>query len=130
MGQLHRERDRDSDYQETVRRYLAQAAAALSDTEVLDLADLLHDILRARRAHGRRPRSYAVLQTGEGWQIVSSRRRIGRFQSRDLAVQAGARLAGEARQAGHPVELLVQEMAGELRRLDLRTFAPGPPLSA
>jgi hypothetical protein len=126
MGQLYRKGDRSTDHQETVRQYVERAAMALSDDEVLDLADLLHDLLRARRAQRRMPQSYAILQAGDEWQIVCSRRRMGHFQTRDLALQAGARLAGEARRAGHEVELLVQEMAGELRRLDLQAFASRP----
>lgn len=66
---------------------------------------------------------YAVMRFGDEWRVVSERRRIGRFASRDLAIMAGARLAREAMATGHPVELLVQDGAGCLLAYDVMHLA-------
>lgn len=57
---------------------------------------------------------YAVLQIGEEWRVISARRRIGRFPSRDSAVSTGAGLVREAVASGHAVEFMVQGSGGEL----------------
>ena len=69
---------------------------------------------------------YAVLQSGEEWRIFCQRRRMGHFQTRDLALAAGSRLAREAHEAGHEVEFLVQEPSGELLRHDFDRWASSP----
>ncbi len=74
---------------------------------------------------------YAVMQFDQAWRIVSDRRQIGRFATRELASSAGARLALEAREAGHEVEFLVQQGGGELvRREPEQCLAPAEPLPA
>jgi hypothetical protein len=57
---------------------------------------------------------YAVLRMGDEWKIVTGGARIGHFRTRQLALQAGARLAREASLLGHEVELLVQDERGGL----------------
>jgi hypothetical protein len=69
---------------------------------------------------------YAVLQSGDEWRIFCQRRRMGHFQTRDLALAAGSRLAREAHDAGHDVEFLVQEPSGELLRQDYDHWASRP----
>ena len=66
---------------------------------------------------------YAVLQFGDEWKIVTGRQRMGHFQTRQLALQAGARLAREARLIGHDVELLVQDKYGGLLSHDVLATA-------
>ena len=58
--------------------------------------------------------TYAVLKTGDHWQIVSERRRIGQYNACQHAATAAVCLAHEARAAGHDVEILVQDVAGRL----------------
>ena len=57
---------------------------------------------------------YAVLQVANEWRVVCERRRIGHFQTRESAIEMGARLAREAVASGHAVEFLVQDAAGLL----------------
>ncbi|HTK35007.1 MAG TPA: hypothetical protein VL358_06920 [Caulobacteraceae bacterium] len=66
---------------------------------------------------------YAVLMFGDEWKIVTAQRRIGHFRSRQLALQAGARLAREAASIGHEVELLVQDSFGGLLSQDVLQMA-------
>lgn len=66
---------------------------------------------------------YAVLRCGKDWRVVGERRRIGPFAERAAAVLSGARLAVEAERAGHTVEFLIQDDAGELLRADAAIFA-------
>ena len=69
---------------------------------------------------------YAVLQSGEEWRIFCQRRRMGHFPTREHAMLVGSRLAREAHDAGHDVEFLVQEPAGELLRHDFARWASLP----
>jgi|GEM_PF-3404623 len=69
---------------------------------------------------------YAVLQSGETWRIFGARRAMGHFQTRELAMLAGSRLAREAHDSGHQVEFLVQEDCGELVREDFARWAALP----
>ena len=64
---------------------------------------------------------YAVVQVAEEWRVISSRRQLGRFPSRDQAIELGAGFAREALASGHHVELVVQGGCGELVVQD---FAP------
>jgi hypothetical protein len=66
---------------------------------------------------------YAVVQLGDEWKVLSERRRIGAFPTRQLAMQAGARLAREAAASGREVELLVQGASGELMSFDVLAIA-------
>lgn len=57
---------------------------------------------------------YAVVRFGAEWGVLSERKRIGRFSAKDSALQLGVMLAFEALAAGHEVELLVQDLGGQL----------------
>ncbi len=70
--------------------------------------------------------NYAVVRFEDGWKVVSGQRRIGHYATSDLALSAGARLALEARDAGHEVEFLVQQPDAELIRTDPAACV-GPP---
>ena len=61
---------------------------------------------------------FAVILCDGGWKVVTERRKLGHFPSREDALAVGAGLALEAEQAGHQSELLLQGVAGELRRLE------------
>lgn len=67
--------------------------------------------------------SYAVLQIGDEWRVVSGRRRMGHFSSKTLAIAAGVRLAREAMATGHQVEFLVQDQCGYLLEFDIMPMA-------
>ena len=125
MGQNYRPLNHKRGYHSLLSDYVLEQAAGMSNEEVLDLADSLHDLLRSRRLPKAAKQRYAILRAGSEWQIVCSRRRMGHFQSRELAVEAGARLARQAVEAGHEVELLVQEEAGELVTVEPSAAAPG-----
>lgn len=62
---------------------------------------------------------YAIVRTGGYWRIVTGRKSIGLFLSADQAAKAAARLAREARRAGHEIEITLQSLGGELVRADL-----------
>ena len=60
------------------------------------------------------PFRYAVVWVGVEWRVVSARRAMGRFTSRDLALIAASSLAREATLAGHLAQVLLQSESGEL----------------
>lgn len=66
---------------------------------------------------------YAVLRFADEWKVVSGQRRMGHFATRELAVNAGARLAREAIAAGHEVEFLVQDGPACLLSFDVMHMA-------
>jgi len=69
---------------------------------------------------------YAVIRFGDEWGVLSERRRIGRFSAEDAALQLGVMLAFEALAAGHEVELLRQDMGGQLSPYGLPGQARAP----
>ena len=71
---------------------------------------------------------YAVVRFGDEWGVLSERRRIGRFSAQDAALQLGVMLAFEALSVGHEVELLLQDMGGQL--LPYGLLAETPPSDA
>ena len=80
---------------------------------------------------------YAVLRFGAEWGVLSERRRIGHFAAQHAAVRLALMLSLEALAADHPVELLVQDLGGQMEpyplpsREDLMAAAaaaaPAPP---
>jgi hypothetical protein len=67
---------------------------------------------------------YAVLRVGAEWRVVCARRRIGRYTTRARAVEAGARLAREAVEPGHAVEIMMQDHTGLLFAQNFVARAP------
>ena len=70
-------------------------------------------------------RTYAILGFGNEWKVVSGRGRIGTFARIEDAIVVGSRLAGQAREFGYAVELLVQDDVGQLRPHDVEDFHEG-----
>ncbi len=69
---------------------------------------------------------YAVVRFGDEWGVLSERRRIGRFPAQDAALQLGVMLAFEALSVGHEVELLLQDIGGQLAPYGLLAETPAP----
>jgi hypothetical protein len=108
-------------------KHIADNMAEVGDDQILALVDGLHELLRSRRREiASSVKQYAVLQSGDEWQIVCQRGRMGHFKTRDLARTAGLRLAREAFVAGHQVEFLVQTPSGELMKHDFLSWVATP----
>ena len=65
------------------------------------------------------PLVLAVVRFPDGWRILAHDRRWGRFPYRVDAEEAALRLARKSLAAGRPVQLLVQDAHGELRKLEV-----------
>lgn len=61
----------------------------------------------------------AVLWYGGRWTLLSPGVRFNRYGSRQSALDAARRLAGQARRQGHEVQILVQDVGGELSILPM-----------
>lgn len=61
--------------------------------------------------------SLGVVRLADGWTIVSSGRKWGRFAYKVDAEEAALRLAQRIGKDGEPVEIVVQERWGELKPL-------------
>jgi hypothetical protein len=59
---------------------------------------------------------YAVAMKDNDWALFRDGEVLERGMSRSRTLERAEELAGDARAAGHDVELLVQEYFGELRR--------------
>jgi hypothetical protein len=57
---------------------------------------------------------YAIIKADGCWRVVCERRRIGHYDSCEKAALAAIALAKEARQENHSVQVLIQDLAGEL----------------
>jgi hypothetical protein len=57
---------------------------------------------------------FAIMQLGQEWKVVSSRRTLGHFADYESAFAVGASLVQEAKDCGHTVEFLVQAKSGEV----------------
>lgn len=62
---------------------------------------------------------FAIIRFPEGWRVVQDGKKRGRFNFKIDAEEAALRLAEELRRAGRTVEVLVQNICGELVRLAL-----------
>lgn len=73
----------------------------------------------------------AVLWYGGRWTLLSPGARFNRYGGRQSAIDAAYRLAAQARRQGHELEILVQEIGGELARLEFGDApeAPDRPVS-
>jgi hypothetical protein len=69
---------------------------------------------------------FAIIRFPEGWRILQDGKKRGRFNFQVDATEAALRLADELRRAGRTVEVLVQDMFGELVKLRLPDLAPRP----
>ncbi len=67
---------------------------------------------------------FAIIRFPEGWRILLDGKKRGRFNFQVDATEAALRLADEFRRAGRSVEILVQDMFGELVRLTLPELTP------
>lgn len=65
----------------------------------------------------------AVLWLGGRWTLLAPGARYDRYFSRQSALDAAQRLADQARRQGHDVEVLVQELGGELTPAPTRDAA-------
>lgn len=72
------------------------------------------EVAFARRRQGEHVISLGVLRMGDGWTIVASGRRWGRFAYKIDAEEAAIRLARRIAAEGGRVEVVVQEQWGEL----------------
>jgi hypothetical protein len=61
----------------------------------------------------------AVLWQQGRWTLLAPGLRFDRYGSRQSALEAARRLCDQAARQGHELEVLVQEIGGELSRLDL-----------
>lgn len=57
---------------------------------------------------------YAIIRADGWWRVVCERRRIGHYDSCEKAALAAIALAKEARLENKSVEVLIQDLAGEL----------------
>lgn len=57
---------------------------------------------------------YAIIRADGCWRVVCERRRIGRYPTCEKAALAAMALAREAVASDHAVEVLVQDVAGQL----------------
>jgi hypothetical protein len=69
--------------------------------------------------HATPAEDFIVIRFGDGWCMLHSGRRWGRFTFQVDAEQAAIRLAGTARAGGRDAGVYVQSQTGELRRLQL-----------
>ncbi len=60
---------------------------------------------------------FGVVRLGDRWMITAQGKRWGQFLYRVDAEEAALRLAAKASAQGEDAEVLVQERAGEIRRL-------------
>jgi len=73
---------------------------------------------------------FAVIWYGGRWTLLAPGVRRDRYASRDSALAAAHRLAEQARRQGYEVEVLVQDVGGELSAVPLqedRDDGPGRP---
>lgn len=60
--------------------------------------------------------SIAILRNRDGWRVISDGGAVGDYAYRVDAEEAALRFATAARGTGRPVEILLQQAGGELRR--------------
>jgi hypothetical protein len=58
---------------------------------------------------------FAVVREGDGWRVIGSHHKFGRYAYRVDAEEIALRLAERARAAGQSSAALVQDESGELR---------------
>jgi hypothetical protein len=66
----------------------------------------------------------AVLWCGGRWTLLAPGARYDRYMSRQSALDAAHRLADQARRQGHEVEVLIQDIGGELSPVPLDDLPP------
>ena len=66
------------------------------------------------RAGRRRPLQLVVIEFEGAWRILLNGEKVGRFSRREDAVECALEIAQEARGEGHAVELLSQDVFGEI----------------
>ncbi|HVI33282.1 hypothetical protein [Phenylobacterium sp.] len=69
---------------------------------------------------------FAVIWYGGRWTLLAPGVRRDRYASRDSALAAAHRLAEQARRQGYEVEVLVQDVGGELSAVPLQDQDEGP----
>ena len=60
--------------------------------------------------------SIAILRNKDGWRVISDGGAVGDYAYRVDAEEAALRFAAAAGGTGRPVEILLQQAGGELRR--------------
>ena len=63
------------------------------------------------------PVRYCVLRFGDRWSILRESSRAGVFEEQVDAIDVARRLAHQEEQGGAVVELLVQDLCGEVREM-------------
>ena len=74
------------------------------------MSDLVLDAVEPVPATTQR---YAIVACGAVWRVLSQRALLGHFQRRSEAWATAVRLAREAEEAGHSVQLLAQDEDGD-----------------
>lgn len=69
---------------------------------------------------------FAVIWYGGRWTLLAPGVRRDRYASRDSALAAAHRLAEQARRQGYEVEVLVQDVGGQLSAVPLQDRAERP----
>lgn len=58
---------------------------------------------------------FAVVRFGDRWSILQDERRAGAYEEQLDAIEVAQRLAADAQRSGASIELLVQDLCGEVR---------------
>jgi hypothetical protein len=72
---------------------------------------------------------FVVLKVDNIWTVLCDNFPLGRYQHRTSAINAASRLARDAHRLGKSVELLSQDLGGELSAhpIDVEDRSPQPP---
>lgn len=70
---------------------------------------------------------FAVIWYGGRWTLIAPGVRYNRYGSRESALAAAQRLAAQARDQGYEVDILLQDVGGELTSAPLEPIEPTTP---